>query len=147
VEAIGEPVSLVRSDLFLVGVSVTCSRAVSAVRGRIGEGGRSERGGFKFESGSEGVSAIIGIRGANGRPRELKMAVIPDLVPSVASTVLPDGVRVERKGVHKWRRLHATLSQPATTPCLEIPARRTFSLLSVRSCCFVFDAFQPFVPH
>lgn len=58
-EAIGEPVSLVRSDLFLVGVSVAiCSRAVSAVRGRIGEGGRSERGRFGFESGSEGVSAI-----------------------------------------------------------------------------------------
>ena len=80
------------------------------------------------------------------------MAVIPDLVPNVASTVLPDGVRVERKGVYKWRRLRATLSWPTTIPRLEIPAltgvsRRTSSLLSVRSCCFVFNAFQPFVPH
>jgi len=45
------PVSL-RRDLFLVGVPVTaCSRELSAVRGRIGEGGRSRRGGFGSEGG------------------------------------------------------------------------------------------------
>ena len=59
VEAIGVPVSLFRRDLLLVGVSVmACSREVSTVRGRIGEGGRSRRGGVRFGSESERVFAI-----------------------------------------------------------------------------------------
>lgn len=63
VEAIGEFVSLDRRDLFLVGVSVaTCNRRMSAVRGRIGEGGKSRRGGFELESGNERVSAIRNVR-------------------------------------------------------------------------------------
>jgi len=59
VEAIGEFVSPVRRDLFLVGVSVTtCNREESAVRGRIGEGGKSKRGGVGSESESGCVFAI-----------------------------------------------------------------------------------------
>lgn len=51
VEAIGELGSPDRKDPFLVGVSVTaCSREVSNAMGRIGDGGRSKRGGFEFES-------------------------------------------------------------------------------------------------
>lgn len=47
----GELLSFDRRDPFLVGVSVTTwSREVSPMRGRIGEGGKSRRGGFEFES-------------------------------------------------------------------------------------------------
>ena len=68
VEAIWEPDSPARRDLLLAGVSVTaCNRelsAVSAVRGRIGEGGRSKRSRVGF--GSEGGCLFtIG----NTRPR------------------------------------------------------------------------------
>ena len=59
VEAIGELVSSFRRDPFLDGVSVTtCSREVSNVRGRIGEEGRSKRGGFEFGSESGSVFSI-----------------------------------------------------------------------------------------
>ena len=76
------------------------------------------------------------------------MAVIPDLVPSVASTVLPDGVRVERKGVSKWRRLRATLSWPTTIPRLEIPASPASRARHSHFCLWVAVALSstPFSP-
>lgn len=61
VEAIGVFVSPLRRERFLVGVSVrVCNRELSPARGRIGEGGRSKRGGVGFESEGGFVLAIGG---------------------------------------------------------------------------------------
>lgn len=110
VEAIGEFVSTLRRDLFLVGVSVTTwSRAVSTVRGRIGEGGRSRRLGFGFVSGSGGVFAIRNIsQRCEQRTQGVEDSL--DTRPGIERHFPPGGVRV----VHKGARRTATLASDSS---------------------------------
>ena len=120
VEATGEFVSPVRRDLFLVGVSVTaCSREVSTVRGRIGEGGSSKRDGVGFGSESEWVLAIKNVSPRCEQTEKAKDGC--DTGPGTELCVYPGGVSVVREGggggtdgEQSWRTV--------TIPCLATPA-------------------------
>lgn len=146
VEAIGEPVSLFRRDLFLVGVSVTaCNREVSTVRGRIGEGGRSRRGGVGFGSESERGFAI-------GKMKLKKTEDDYDARPGAEDRFYSRRCQRRAEGCGQASRRKATCDEAEklgdrNSPFGQLPPAGVyarFSLMSGCIRCFVSNAFQSF---